>query len=252
MPKAQCSHVAKRSCLRLWRFGLLLACIGSADAQSDNAGQGIAFKLTPSYYSTSDDTRSLDINLRGNKGPHTAWLGQYNDGTGFAQTRTGYEYRSSFEWARTVLSAQLASGGFAGGSVSAEIGHANYAIVGWGRTNLANYYNLNFDPNDAITLGFGTRALPKTELAVYHLWDDRLPTEQRVTHAVLRYKPSDSERWTLDLSNKRGLTGTGNWVNGFALSVTYDFGDYFARLAVDQNVNFSDNTQTRVSFGLRF
>ena len=252
MPKAQCSHVAKRSCLRLWRFGLLLACIGSADAQSDNAGQGIAFKLTPSYYSTSDDTRSLDINLRGNKGPHTAWLGQYNDGTGFAQTRTGYEYRSSFEWARTVLSAQLASGGFAGGSVSAEIGHANYAIVGWGRTNLANYYNLNFDPNDAITLGFGTRALPKTELAVYHLWDDRLPTEQRVTHAVLRYKPSDSERWTVDVSNKRGLTGTGNWVNGFAWSLTYDFGDYFARMAVDQYVNFSDNTQTRVSFGLRF
>ena len=50
------------------------------------------------------------------------------------------------------------SGGFWGGSLSAQIGSPKlYAIVGLGRTNLRTYYNLNFDPNDAITLGYARR-----------------------------------------------------------------------------------------------
>ncbi len=234
------------SCAVLW-------CAPHAALAQDAANEKIAFKLTPSYYLTQGAGSAWDVNLRGSKGAHTAWLGIYRDSTGFQQARTGYEYRSDFGWARSLLSLQAAAGGFRGWAVTAELGQENYAIVGWGRTNLRSYYNLNFDPNDAITLGFGSRALPKTELSLFHIWDDRLPTQQHVTHAVLRYKATDAERWTADLSAKRGLSSSsGALVSGKALSVTYDFGDYFARLARDQYVNFSDATQTRVSMGMRF
>ena len=236
----------------LLSIGLIATGLGVAHAQDADAKGGIALKLTPSYYSTTDGTHALDVNLRGVSGPHTAWVGIYRDSLSFQQARAGYEYRSDFDWLRTVLSVQAAQGGFLGGSVTAEIGRENFGIIGWGRTNLRNYYNLNFDPNDAITLGFGSRALPKTEWSVFHIWDDRLGTRQHVTHAVVRYKPSDAERWTVDLSAKHGTSSSGAYVSGHALSVTYDYGSYFARLARDQYVNFSDDTQTRVSLGLRF
>jgi hypothetical protein len=225
----------------------------SAQAQGTGPDEGkISFKLTPTYLSSSSSNNALDLNLRGALGAHTAWIGQYRDESGFVQTRTGYENRQDFGLARTVLSLQLASGGFAGGSVSAELGGETYAIVGWGRTNLRNYYNLNFDPNDAITLGVGTRVLPQTELSVFHIWDDRLDTQQRVTHVVARYKTSESKRWTVDLSYKNGLTDTATSVKGYGLSITYDFGNYFARLARDPYANFSDASQTRFSLGMRF
>lgn len=230
-----------------------LCCTQTLHAQDipDENGK-LAFKLTPSFYKSSDDSHAIDVNLRGSSGSHIAWLGFYRDNVNIQQTRSGYEYRGEFNLVRTVLSGQLASGGFLGGSVTAEIGDKNYAIVGWGRTNVKNYYNLNFDPNDAVTLGVGSRTLEKTELALFHIWDDRLHTQQHVTHAIARYKPTELERWTFDFSQKRGFTGTGNFVQGYSGSVTYDFGNYFARIARDQFVNFSDVAQNRFSLGLRF
>lgn len=224
-----------------------------AQAQGVDANEGkIAFKLTPTYLSSSNSNNALDINLRGTLGAHTAWLGEYRDKAGLQQARTGYENRQDFGLARTVVSIQLASGGFVGGSVSAELGGETYAIAGWGRTNLHNYYNLNFDPNDAITLGVGTRFFPKTELSIFQIRDDRLDTQQRVTHAMARYKATESERWTVDISYKSGNTDTAMFVQGHGLSVTYDFGDYFARLSRDPYANFSDASQTRFSLGMRF
>lgn len=223
---------------------------GAQEADADVSK--VAFKFTPSHYMSSDDNDATDLNLRAALGAHTAWVGFYRDKAHFQQSRTGYEYRHDFGFIRPVLSAQLASGGFLGGSATAEIGSDTYAIVGWGRTNLRDYYNLNFDPNDAITLGIGSRSLSKTELSIFHIWDDRLDTKQHVTHAVVRYKPGDAERWTVDASYKHGMTGDGDNVKGYALSVTYDLGDYFARVARDQHANFSGITQTRISLGVRF
>lgn len=48
------------------------------------------------------------------------------------------------------------------------------------------------------------------------------------------------------------MTDTGAQVQGYGLSVTCDFGNYFARLARDPYANFTDASQTRVSLGLRF
>lgn len=242
-------------CLGLALAGLacpLQAQTTQAPPSQEDVAEKIAYKFTPTYLSSSDRNDALDLNLRGSFGAHTAWVGQYQDQAGFTQARTGYEHRLDQGWLRTVLSIQLASGGFAGGSVTAELGGETYAIVGWGRTNLRNYYNLNFDPNDAITLGLGTHLLPQTELSLFQIRDDRLDTQQRVTHAVLRYKASENKRWTVDLSYKSGTTDSDTVVQGTGLTVTYDFGNYFVRLARDPYANFSNQTQTRFALGLRF
>lgn len=226
-----------------------------AAAQSptaESADDKISFKLTPSWYRSDDGTRAGDINLRANTETQTAWLGYYRDKSGFAQTRAGYENKLDGGWLRTVLSAQVASGGFVGGSITSEIGGDTYGIVGFGRTNLRDYYNLNFDPNDAITVGVGSRAFADTELTLFHLWDDRLHTRQRVTHAVIRRKFADKQRLTLDVSRKSGLTTDDDFVRGYAVALTYDFRQYFLRLARDEYVNFSPATQYRVSLGARF
>src|SRR5450631_142280 len=91
----------------------------------------ISFKFTPSWYRSSDANNAYDLNLRGNLGAHTAWVGYYRDKAGYGQTRAGYENRVEAGMARVTLSGQMASGGFAGGSVSAEVGGENFAIAGF-------------------------------------------------------------------------------------------------------------------------
>lgn len=225
----------------------------SAQAQDTEAPLNkLSFKLTPTYFSSADGNNAFDVNLRAATGEHTLWVGHYRDHEGFEQSRAGYDLGKDFGFIRPVFSVQKASHGFWGGSVTAEVGDKTFAIVGWGRTNLRDYYNLNFDPNDAITLGLGTRALDKTELSLVHIWDDRLRTRQRVTHLVSRYRPQEGQRWTVDASYKTGTTSSGAYVRGLGLSVGFDYGAYFARLARDPYANFSDSSQNRISVGMRF
>ena len=227
--------------------------VGTASKKAGNEdSHKVAFKLTPSYYQSSDGNDAFDINLRANLAQHTAWIGQYRNKKGYSQARTGYENKLDFGLARLTLSAQLASGGFVGASGTAEIGGDTFGILGFGRTNLRDYYNLNFDPNDAITVGIGSRAISDTELSLFYLWDDRLDTQQRITHFVLRYKTSDTQRITVDTSYKSGLTDNEEFIRGYGLSVTYDYHEYFARVARDQYVNFTGNHMTRLSLGVRF
>lgn len=243
---------AKACLLSLIFFQGVAAQAADASGQTGDEPNKIEFKLTPSYYSSSDGNDAVDVNLRANRGRHTAWVGWYRDQDGYRQTRTGYENKLDFGLARMVLSAQLASGGFVGGSASAEIGDATFGILGFGRTNLRDYYNLNFDPNDAITLGIGSRAFSNTELSLFQVRDDRLSTQQRITHAVWRYRPSETRRLTVDLSYKSGLTGADHFVHGYGLSLTYDYGPYFGRIARDQHANFTESSLTRFSLGMRF
>ena len=212
-----------------------------------------AFKLTPSYYSTTNVKDAFDANLRANYGSHAVWLGHYRRGDEFEQTRTGYEYTFQTTWFQLVPSLQMATHGFAGGSLNARIGDSVYALLGYGRTNTKDYYNLNFDPNDSVVFGLGTRLLPKSNLSIFTIRDNRLHTDQKVTHAVWRYQPDDHQRWTLDLSTKQGrATPDDESVSGKALSLTYDNRDVFFRLAFDGKVNFTPEDQTRFSVGFRF
>ena len=233
---------------------LAIGCLGScmAGAQED-AAPSWSFKLTPSVYSNRNAPQATDLNLRGNLGPHALWVGQYRQSGFGEQLRTGYEYTASPDWGQIVYSLQAAKRGFAGGSVTTQIGHKVYAIAGWGRTNLRTYYNLNFDPNDAITLGLGGWWGEQHQFNLYRIQDDRLHTGQHVTHLVWRYRPDNGHRLTLDLADKRGRSdASGPWLQGSSVSLTWDWDRYFVRAALDHKVNFTDDTQKRLSLGWRF
>jgi hypothetical protein len=228
----------------------VLPCLAQAQAMD---AETWAFKLTPSVYSNRLAPQATDLNLRGNLGPHALWIGQYRQAGFGEQIRTGYEYTASLDWAQLVSSLQAAEGGFAGASLTAQIGQEVYGIAGWGRTNLRPYYNLNFDPNDAITLGLGRWWGRQHQISLYRIQDDRLHTGQRVTHLLWRYHPDEVHRLTLDLADKRGRSeASGPWLQGHSLSLTWDWHGHFVRVAVDHKVNFTDDTQKRLSVGWRF
>ena len=232
---------------------LALAALCGIGCSSARAGEDeLAFKLTFGRYASSDGNPALDVNLRATQGDNTAWLGVYKDRVGFRQWRSGYEHHFDGDWLRTVLSLQSASGGVAVGAVTSELGGETYAIAGFGRTNVRNYVNLNYDPNDAITLGLGTRAFPQTELTLFQVRDDRLHTGQQVTHLVARRRFDGDQRLTLDLFAKRGLTGDGVFVNDRSWLLGYDRGALFVRFAHDPHAGFTSATQNRFSFGTRF
>jgi len=233
-------------------LGMPLA-YADTDIQHDAGDESWAFKFTPSYYRTTHMKDASDLNLRANYGSHAIWLGYYRRDGEFEQTRTGYEYTAQFPFGQVVPSLQLATHGFVGGSINAQIGGSIYALIGFGRTNTQDYYNLNFDPNDSVVYGFGTNLLPKSNFSLFTVKDDRLHTDQIITHAVWRLSPDAYQRWSLDLSNKRGrATSADESVSGNALTITYDYRDVFFRLAQDKKVNFTNEDQTRMSIGLRF
>lgn len=237
---------------------LMISSIAWADPSRPGGGEVTSaeawtFKFTPSLYRTSHETTASDINLRANLGEHAFWLGYYRRGSEFQQARTGYEYTLQLPHWQIVPSLQLATRGFVGGSLNAQVGDEVYALLGYGRTNAHDYYNLNFDPNDSVVYGLGTRLLPRANIMLFTVKDNRLHTDQVVNHLVWRFNPDDHQRWTLDLSTKHGRPSEAEpSVSGKALSLTYDDRDIFVRLARDWKVNFSDDIQTRVSLGLRF
>ncbi len=231
---------------------------GPAKDESNAASEkqeAIALKFTPTYYHSSAENPAWDINLRGSLGTHNAWVGYYRQRENFRQLRLGYDTTWDIPFGKLMPSVQYASHGFVGGSLNAEIGERYFALLGFGRTNLKPYFNLNFDPNDAKMLGVGTRALPRTTLSLFQIRDDRLHTGQRITHLVTRYKPDDKTRWTVDIFRKSGrgdADPSSEILRGTGAAVTYDFEPYFVRFASDPYVNFTNNHMVRVAMGIRF
>lgn len=247
-------NLARRwnACALLGALSLLSAVVARAD-DGDDADRGARFKLTPAWYDNSDGNDAWDMNLRADIGSQKVWVGQYADQQNFRQTRAGYEYDPDFGWVSLSLSAQAASRGFLGGSAQANIGGDTYAIVGFGRTNLRPYYNLNFDPNDAITFGVGSKSLlPQSEVSLYQVRDDRLHTQQQITHALLKYHMTELSRLTVDASYKHGRADDDVMVHGYGLALEYDYRQVFCKLARERAVNFTHVDQTRVAIGLRF
>ncbi|MEB0013975.1 hypothetical protein QN360_09310 [Glaciimonas sp. CA11.2] len=238
------------SCIGLTIYTAAQA-VDVSEAVSENLKK-IDFKITPSYYQSSDRNDATDINLRVSRGEHTGWIGRYGNSNGFVQDRIGYSNNHDFGLVRLVSSVEYGGGGYAGVSASTEIGGDTFAILGIDRTNLRPFYNLGFDPSDAIDLGIGTRALSNIEISLLHIRENRLDTQRKATHFVWRYKPSDLQRITIDTSYKSGFSDDGFFVRGYAISVTYDYDQYFVRLARDQYVNFSANNLNRLSLGVRF
>ncbi len=231
-----------------------------AEKQAEKAAPpSLAFKFTASHYANSNQPSGDDINLRANYGSHVAWIGRYTQGQGsdniaLDQTRIGYEYVMPMPFGQITPSIQTASGGFWGGSLSAQIGSPKlYAIVGLGRTNLRTYYNLNFDPNDAVTLGLGMRLPDKALLSAFVVRDDRLGTGQTVGHVVWRKEIAEGQRLTVDVARKQGRPDAqSESVSGNMMSFGYDYRNVFAKITRERKVNFANNDQTRVAAGFRF
>ncbi|MBS4098209.1 MAG: hypothetical protein KGZ83_15385 [Sulfuricella sp.] len=238
----------------------LLAAANTAQADtrteslaSSEANEAAVYKLTTALYRTGDGYLGGDVNLRAGMGPHVVWAGFYRSETGFEQGRTGYENTAVLPFGKLVSSLQFATRGFAGAAATAELGGDHYFLLGLSRTNLRDYYNLTFDPNDSVLYGIGSHTLiPQTQAYLFSVKDNRLDTGQRVSHLVLRYQSGDKSRWTLDLSQKSGQGEGEEKISATGVTLGYDFDRYFVRAAYDPKVNFTVQNMARVSLGMRF
>ena len=209
------------------------------------------FKLTLGSYDMPSN-RGTDVNLRWRRDDTNAWVGYYRDAGFGTQWRSGFDSSVALgDWASLQPSLQLASQGFVGGSLNLQVGTTIYAVVGLGRTNLRPYFNLNFDPNDAVTLGLGWRGEQGQNLALTLVADDRLHTGQQHLHLNGRWPLAGGERLTLDLLHKQG-SGDAGYVRAWGWSVGYDWPRWFAKLARDPKQNFGVADATRLSVGVRF
>jgi hypothetical protein len=223
----------------------------AALAQEDNGGK-IDYKLTAAYYSAQDGNDGKDVNLRASFADGYVWLGHYRDRAGFRQTRAGGDTHLEYGIARIGMSLEMASGGYKGAWVGAELGGDTFAIVGLSRSNLRPFYNLSFDPSDTLALGIGTRAFANSDLQLFTVWDNRLHTGQRVTHLNWRYKVAEGQRLSVNYSVKSGAIDTGREIHGMGLTIGYDYKDYFVRAGVDQYANFTATRLNRFAVGVRF
>jgi len=234
---------------------LLLVPLVAAQAAED-ALPPISYKLTAGQYQLSGGglpaASGFDINLRATGGFGNAWLGLYSlPSQNVKQVRAGWDSNHKLGSVRLMPSLQIAGGGFVGGSVSVETGDTWFVGVGAGRTNLRNYANLNFDPNDAWMLSGGYRWPDNRSLGLQVVRDNRLNPDQQNMHLVYRTPISGTDRLTLDLLQKKGLV-VGLPISRYGLSAAYDWPRFFVRVAWDPQVNFTAQDMLRLSVGTRF
>lgn len=231
--------------------GMYLCCVGqparAADADPLHARP---WKLTVGHYFYGDYAGD-DLNLRWRRGDTDAWAGVYTDRAFGTQARIGADTAITLsELVQLQPSLQAATQGFVGGSLNLQIGNAWYGYGGIGRTNLKPYFNLNFDPNDAVTLGVGHRTPAGDVYALFVVADDRLHTGQRDWHVTAR-RGVAGMRATLDILRKSGR-GDAGYVTGWGATVTWDFPRWFLRVARDPYQNFSAQDAWRIAAGARF
>jgi hypothetical protein len=234
----------------------LLALAWCALAYAGDAAQdtfNLDYKLTLSHY-VAQQFRADDVNLRASHDNQTGWIGFYKENTSsFEQVRLGYERTDRLPYTKLVSSLQAADHGFWGGALTAEIGTTVYAILGYGRTNLGPYDNINFDPNDAITYGIGWHVDDDFNISLYAVRDNRVVPGQQITHLLVRKPLPNDQTIVVDVFSKNGPNDDQNQpIDAVGLGITYDWPKYFVRLTYDPKVNFSQQDMTRISAGLRF
>ncbi|GKS96968.1 hypothetical protein [Acidovorax sp. SUPP2825] len=214
------------------------------------------FKLTTGLYQVSGgglpSGPGLDVNLRYIRGDDHWWVGAFRSpALGFSMPRAGWDSTVAFGDWRVLPSVQIASGGFVGGSLAVETGTTWVVGAGLGRTNLRNYANLNFDPNDAYSVYGSHRFTSGDTLALQLVRDNRQNPDQQNLHLVWRSPRPGGQRLTVDLLAKQG-TVDGRFIRRAGLSVGYDWPEWFVRAAWDPQVNFTPQNMLRLSTGVRF
>ena len=247
-----------------WWLAATALALSAAAARAQTVGEAAdidaaTYKFSVGRYHMNNGTTAhdaTDLNLRRRQGSQTLWLGVFRDGDQGRQWRVGWDEQWSLAAdARLPLqllpSLQLASGGFVGGSLALQAGAPFYVQLGLGRTNLKPYANLNFDPNDAISLALGWQGEGGRQLSTSVIADDRLGTGQQHHHLTLRWPLPDALRLSADLLHKQGQ-GDGGYVRAWGWTLGLDGARWFARLARDPKQNFSVDDAWRLSAGFRF
>ncbi|MGH8137638.1 MAG: hypothetical protein ACREVV_05515 [Steroidobacteraceae bacterium] len=247
--RAMCSRFF--SALRPIAALLFLICM-CADALAEDGNTSVErpWKLTVGDYRYSDYSGG-DVNLRWRRSDTDAWLGVYSDQVFGTQGRAGAD--TSVQIAKSIQiqpSLQVATLGFVGGSLNIQAGEEWFGMAGIGRTNLKPYFNLNFDPNDALTFGAGHHGADGSIYTLFVVADDRLHTRQRDWHFNVR-TPLGKMRATLDILRKSGISDAG-YITGWGFTGTWDCPTWFLRLARDPYQNFSAQNAWRFSGGVRF
>lgn len=239
-------------------FAHALAC-GTAAAVLASAAHSVraddnsapAYKLTVGRFQDAQTGTANDLNLRRSFSAGNAWLGYYNaPDVSERQWRLGADGSIDLGAVRLQPAGQLASHRYAAASLSAETGDSWFVGAGLGRTNLRPNVNLNFDPNDSWSLVAGWRG-GGVSYQLQYIRDNRQNPDQRHLHLVWRQPLRDGQRLTVDLLHKQGLLDGSN-IQRWGATVGYDWPAFFVRVARDPNVNFTPETQWRISGGARF
>ena len=210
-----------------------------------------AWKFTAGRYQYSAGSPGTDLNLRYSQDDAHAWVGNFRQpGEAIRQWRAGWD-QSFFETVRVQPSLQVASGGFAGGSLGLETGEHVFVGAGLGRTNLRPYYNLNCDPNESYTLSAGWRGDHGASASLLWVRDNRLNPDQRHLHGLTQVRLPEGQRISLDVLYKQGLVDA-RMVHRLGATVTCDWPAWFLRLAFDPRTNFTPVDAWRLSVGTRF
>ena len=236
-------------CIRLV-FAAFMACAALGTAQAADPGTTLPWKLTVGEYAYAN-YYGTDVNLRWRQDDTSAWLGVYSDEVFGTQARAGADTSWNIgSYVQLQPSIQAASMGFLGASLNLQVGGPWYGLAGFGRTDARPYFNLNFDPNDALTFGAGHHADSGLSYLLFVVADDRFHTGQRDWHANVQIPFGDSHA-TLDLLRKSGLTDEGR-ITGWGFSANWDWPKWFLRVAYDPHQNISAQDAWRFASGVRF
>ena len=221
-------------------------------AQADES----TYVLTTGVYNLSggdvSNSHGLDVNIRQISDQGNLWFAWYRSPEqDVSQPRLGWDRSFDFSAWRLSPSMQIASNRFVGGSLSVETGDAWFVGAGLGRTNLHPYVNLNFDPNDAWMASGGYRWSSLNSLSMQVVRDNRLNPDQQHVHMLYRTPLANNHRLTVDVLFKSGLVED-HFTRRTGLSVTYDWSEFFTRVAYDPIINFTPQTMWRMSVGTRF
>jgi len=209
-------------------------------------------KLTFGIYFTPGE-RAYDLNLRHQFGQWTAWIAGFYDPQNNKLLRVGAQYDYKKGWLHLVPTLEVSTTRAMSGSLYSELGSGKtYAIAGIARTNLRPFFDLFWDPGDAVQLGIGHKISNYDRIQGYTIVDVRLHTEQQNTHVLWRHKLNANNGITFDAVFKSGHGDSGKFIRAGSIGVYYDREKWFWKLYYDPHVNFTDHTMVRTGIGLKF
>jgi len=208
-------------------------------------------KLTFSLYLLNDD-QNYDVNLRHQFGQVVAWLAFFHDPKGESLARVGAEYDYQHKWLLLIPTFEAGMNGALAGSLYAELGNQNYAILGYSQTNLKPFNDLFFDPSESVQIGAGRKINGYDRIYGFTIFDVRLHTHQQNTHVLWRHRLNRDNGITLDLLYKSGRGDDGRHIHASGVGIYYDRPTWFWKAYYDPFVNFSRQAMLRLGAGIKF